>query len=213
MDYVDNILSRWEQVRVNYIRLKDSLEETIQERDQIEKQHQQVLESVERLAKAMEYTKTIMTLVTKKDIQPLEELLTRGLQTIFHSGYSVTIEIDDRGKDKTAEFMVHEINPETRVKESTEARETGFGIQTALSLILQVFFLMYEGGQKFLIWDEPLSQVDEAHMDNMFAFIKELILEEGIDILGVTHDPRLWEFANKTYVMKNGKLTIEAETK
>jgi ABC-type dipeptide/oligopeptide/nickel transport system ATPase component len=209
-EYTDSLFQRWVGIQKIHTRLQESFSETKIDRDKVEKEHFNNLESLDKLNRAIEYTKMIMSLVTKQELKPLEDLLTHGLQTIFHPGYSVTIEIDDRGKDKTAEFMVHQLN-DTGIVEITTARETGFGIQTSLSLILQVFYLMYENGYPILLWDEPLTQVSDGHIDNVFSLIKEMILEAGIDILGVTHDHRLLEFGDKIYDMSNGKLTLKTE--
>jgi len=210
-EYTDSLLARWENVEKLHERLSSSYEESLKDRDKVEKAHTENLEKLENLSKAIEYTKMIMSLVTKQELKPLEDLLTKGLQTIFSPSYSVTVEIDDRGKDKTAEFIVHHLNPTTNIVEATPGRETGFGIQTALSMILQVFYLMYENGYPILLWDEPMTQVSDGHIENVFDLIKEMILEAEIDILGVTHDPRLLEYGNKIYNMTDGKLTLKTE--
>lgn len=207
--YFEELESRWNLVSTTYRRLTESLNETVQERDIVEKNHQQLLKDIDTHLKAMEYTKLIMSAVTRQDIAPLENLLSRGLQTVIRPDYSVTIEIDDRGKDKTAEFIVHKTNPITHSQESTPARETGFGVQTVLSLILMVFFLMYEGGAGIMVWDEPLTQVSTEYLDSVFELVKSLILDEGIDILGVTHDVRLKEYGDVVYKMLEGELSLE----
>lgn len=213
MEYIEQLTQRWTKVCEAHTKLKQGLLEVVEERDEVEVKHTELIEKLDLHLKSIEYIKVIMSAVTKQDVAPLENMLTKGLQSIFHVGYSVTISIDDRGKDKTAEFMVHEVNHGTGNVDVTPARETGFGIQTVLSLILQVFFLMYEDGQGILIWDEPLTQVSSEHIEPVFQLIKELVLEEGIDILGVTHDPRLLEFGDKIYRMVKGELKLERGSK
>lgn len=209
--YFDDLELRWNKVADKCKRLRESYTETEEERDGVEEEHRQLLVRMDKHTRATEYTKTLMTLVTQQDIAPLEGLLSRGLQSIFSPDYSVTIEIDDRGKDKTAEFIVHKPNPVTKELEHTPARETGFGIQTVLSLILMVFFLLYEGGAGIMVWDEPLTQVSSEYLDNVFELIKSLILDEGISILGVSHDERLWAYGDRLYRMLEGKLSLIGE--
>jgi len=208
--YITDLTSRWSKFQDRYRRLNENQVEVQEDLTLVETEHTQLLEKIETHLKAIEYVKVIMTTVTQQDIAPLENMLTSGLQSIFNPNYSVTIKIDDRGKDKTAEFMVNQLNKHTGEIESTPARETGFGIQTVLSLVLQVFFLLYEKGKGIILWDEPLTQVSEEHLDKVFTLINSLVLGEDIDILGVTHDPRLLEYGNKIYRMLDGKLTLKA---
>ena len=204
--YFQQLESRWARVVATHTRLTSSYSDTVAELDTVETEHKQLLDRMDLHLKSMEYVKLLMTAVTQQDIAPLENLLSKGLQSIFSPDYSVSIEIDDRGKDKTAEFIVHKKNLTTGNMEATPARETGFGIQTVLSFILQIFFLLYEGGAGILVWDEPLTQVSDEYLDRVFELINSLILDEGVSILGVTHDTRLFEYANKIYRMTEGNL-------
>lgn len=60
-----------------------------------------------------------------------------------------------------------------------------------------------------LIMDEPTASLDGDTGRSIVAFVKEHFLNDRRCILVVTHDSRIYEFANRILRMEDGKLTGE----
>jgi DNA repair exonuclease SbcCD ATPase subunit len=207
---ISNILERYTKLDKSVQRVHDEHNTTVRELNQIEKQHGICLSEYEDLVMTGEYVQKLITLLTQQDLQPIEALLTQGLNTVFpERNYTVHIEVADRGKDKTAEFIVTEIKGDQTIV--TPAKEHGFGVQTILSLILQVYYILFFKGRHFVCVDEAFTQVYEDNLDGMFDFIRYLIDDLGFDFMGITHDTRLWEFGDKIYRVRDGSLVKESK--
>jgi putative ABC transport system ATP-binding protein len=57
-----------------------------------------------------------------------------------------------------------------------------------------------------LIFDEPTASLDGETGRQIIAFVKEHLLTQERTIIIVTHDSRIFEFANRILHMEDGKL-------
>ena len=58
-----------------------------------------------------------------------------------------------------------------------------------------------------LIFDEPTASLDGDTGKKIMSFIKEEILNENRCVLVVTHDSRIFEYADKIMKMEDGAVT------
>ena len=63
------------------------------------------------------------------------------------------------------------------------------------------------GQPDILIFDEPTASLDGDTGRNIIRFVKEHVLNEKRCILIVTHDSRIYEFADRIFKMDDGRLT------
>lgn len=203
---ISNIQDRFHKVDTACRRVVDESQTNKKELGRVEKEHDQALLVYEDLVMAGEYAQKLISLLTQKDLQPLETLLTRGLNTVFPKrNYELHLEISDRGKDKTAEFMLTEHKKNGTI--TTPARNCGYGVQTVISLILQVYYILFAKARRVMAIDESFTQIFEENLVGAFELIHYLINELGFDFAGVTHDNRLFEYGDKIYHMDDGSLS------
>jgi len=67
---------------------------------------------------------------------------------------------------------------------------------------------------EILIFDEPTASLDGDTGRNIVSFVQKNILNDKRCIVIVTHDPRIFEFADRIMKMEDGKITgVEKGTK
>jgi putative ABC transport system ATP-binding protein len=67
------------------------------------------------------------------------------------------------------------------------------------------------GRPDVLILDEPTASLDGETGRNIVAFIKKELLTDQRSIVIVTHDARIYEFANRIITMEDGRITSVAQ--
>ena len=144
--------------------------------------------------KSLEVMKVLIEKITDSSIGLLKNLLTVGFNTVFEGKYSVDIQVDDRGKDKTAEFYLIENSTglRTMIKD-----DNGGGIKVILSFILRVFFIYYLKYPRFIILDEAFTELSKEYIEGLFAFFDILKKDLGFKYLFITHDIRFMNYADK----------------
>ena len=203
---ISNLQNRFDKVDKAFQRVNHESDTNDAELTRVEEDHDQALIEYEDIVMAGEYIQKLISLLTQKDLQPLETLLTRGLNTVFpERSYEINLDVSDRGKDKTAEFMVTEHKKKGSIV--TPARECGFGVQTVISLILQVYYLLFSKARRVMAIDESFTQIFEDNLVGAFELIRYLIDDLGFDFVGVTHDTRLLEYGDRVYRMDDGTLS------
>ncbi len=66
---------------------------------------------------------------------------------------------------------------------------------------------------KLILADEPTGNLDSKTGIEMIEIFKKLVKEKGISVLMVTHDPDLAKQADKIFILRNGRLQNEGNTK
>jgi hypothetical protein len=176
---------------------------------QVKKQHADKILQLEFTEKAIEITKVLIGELSEKSIRKLQELLSYGMKTIFDDkDYSIEIEISDRGDLKTAEFyLVEKVGSDVHKCKLRDS--VGGGIQTVVSFILRIYFMMVLGLRRFIILDESLSQLSDVYVEGLFKFIRQCTMDLGFNVLWITHDSRFTAYADSIYRMVNGSLTSD----
>jgi hypothetical protein len=175
----------------------------------VKQQHTDKVLQLEFTEKAIEVTKILIGELSEKSIRKLQELLTYGMRTIFDDrDYSIEIDIADRGDMKTAElFLVEKKDGEIRKCKLRDS--VGGGVQTVVSFILRVYFMLVLGLRRFVILDESLSQLSDVYVEGLFKFIRQCTDDLGFSVLWVTHDVRFTSYATSIYRMVHGDLKKE----
>jgi putative ABC transport system ATP-binding protein len=66
----------------------------------------------------------------------------------------------------------------------------------------------FAGEQKLLIADEPTGALDSENSRALFALMRELCDRRGTAVVLATHDPLAQDFADSTYLMVDGVVTV-----
>lgn len=206
-----NIIQRAKNISDRYVQFVgelNSLEDQINTQERMletaKKDHAEALELYGNTERGIEVMKKLIEKMSEKGIEKLKQLLAYGMAAIFEDkAYSVQIEISERGDVKTAEFYL------TTVKDGKSQREklrdsVGGGIQTVVSLILRIYFILVLKQRRIICLDESLSQLSDVYLDGLFSFLRRTIDDLGFRYLWVTHDTRFISYADQLYRVREG---------
>jgi DNA repair exonuclease SbcCD ATPase subunit len=147
--------------------------------------------------------------------QTIEELVTRGMQTIFDDSLSFHIVQSVKGKTANVEFLLRTTRGETMMETPVlEAR--GGGLAVTIGFLLRVVVMLLRGGtreQNILVLDETFSHVSAEYLEPLGNFLREIVEKTEIQIIMVTHQPEFAEYADRVYRFSNqdGKTQVRED--
>lgn len=133
--------------------------------------------------------------------QTIEDLVTRGLQTIFDESLSFHIVQTTRGKTVQVEFVVR-TTLQGRVIETPVMDARGGGLAATIGYLLRLVVLLLTRGQRqdsLIVLDESFSHVSQEYLPAVAAFIREVVDRTGVQHILVTHQEELVEGADRVY--------------
>lgn len=131
----------------------------------------------------------------------IEELVTRGLQTIFDDSLSFHIIQTTRGKTSIVEFVVR-TTLEDRVVDTPVMDARGGGLAAVIGFLLRVVVMLLRNGarqQNLLLLDETFAMVSSEYLPVLGDFLRSIVEETGIQIIMVTHQNEFIDSADKVY--------------
>ena len=167
--------------------------------------HEQLTHDIGVLKASIEVMKKVATLLTRQGLQTLQDMITQGLMAIyFDENYRCKMVISERGTSKTAEIYLIDGVKKVPLKDAT-----GGGIQTVVSLIIRAYFIITLGLRPFMVIDEGLYALSQKYVKPLYEFLQSLRDNAGFTFVIVSHDPRSFEFADKTYNIEKGRIVDE----
>ena len=125
----------------------------------------------------------------------IEGLVTRGLQAIFEPNLSLVISTSVKGKSTSTEFLIRTDGDEPFETSVMDARGGGLVAVVAFLLRVTVLLLTQPEGRRFMLIDESFAHLSAEYLDDVGAFLRELVDETGMQIVMVTHQSQLTSFA------------------
>lgn len=146
--------------------------------------------------------------------QTIEELVTRGLQTIFDETLSFHIVQTTRAKNATVEFLVRDTfgADDNTIRETPVMDARGGGLAATIGFLLRVVVMLLRGStieENILVLDETFAHVSAEYLPALGEFLRELVDKTGIQIIMVTHQPEFADYADKVYRFSQ----VDGETK
>jgi chromosome segregation ATPase len=133
-------------------------------------------------------------------VTAVEKLLSDGLGTIFDD-QKLSVEAEVRVKRNKVDLTVWTVQErEGGVITKGLARDCfGGSVATVESLLMRVLVLLKRGLRPVLILDEALAAFDPRYAERIGEFLSALCDKLGMDILMVTHNPTLFQSAQRAY--------------
>lgn len=155
------------------------------------------------------YTKVAITLASigeerqAQAQQQIEELVTRGLNSIFDDSLSFHVVQSQRGKTPEVKFVIKSfVNGKSIETSVMDSRGGGLAAIVGFLLRLIILLLSKDVKEPVLILDESFSHVSAEYERPLAEFIRELIDKTKVTIILVTHSDAFSEFADKRYRFK-----------
>lgn len=145
--------------------------------------------------------------------QIIEELVTRGLQTIFDDTLSFHILQTVRGKTANVEFVVRETRKDG-FHETPVMEARGGGLAATIGFLLRIVVMLLKSKntteENILILDETFAHVSDEYLPALGDFLREIVEKTGVQIIMVTHQPEFADYADKVYrfTKKDGKTQV-----
>ena len=120
----------------------------------------------------------------------------------------MSLELHDRGKGDiraTAAEMLEKVGLVERIDYYPENLSGGQKQRVAIARALV-------GNPKLVLADEPTAALDSITGRNVVELMRNLAKEQGCTILLVTHDNRIFDIAERTFNMEDGRLSEEKKS-
>ena len=156
---------------------------------------------IELLVKVGELFRTLMDLMVVKQVRVVEEIVTEGLQSIFHDlDLSFESDIVPRYNKIAVDFYIRQGQKDDPLSFRGRPMESfGGGPSSVASLVLRVLTVLRLKLWPVLILDEALGAVSDEYTDQTALFLRTLAQKLGVDILLVTHKQAFLDHANVAY--------------
>lgn len=143
--------------------------------------------------------------------QVVETLLTEGLQNVFNDqDLRVRAEVNEiRGK-VSMDLMTVEKHADGMVTEGVSDEANGGAVTTVQSVLMRIITTMQRELRPILVLDESLPAFDPKYVNDMMTFLTTLCERLGFDIILVTQNHSLTNYATVAYDLKKsgGKAVI-----
>ena len=126
----------------------------------------------------------------------IEKLLSYGLRVVFEEDYQVMVEYKKWGAGDRVYLKVKDEN----VVNELQGYRGGALVQITSFLVRLLVLVMYKPGQRRLFMaDEVFGAVSDGHLAALSGLLMELSKKLALQLLLVTHNPALYEHADKVY--------------
>lgn len=133
--------------------------------------------------------------------QKIEELVTRGLRTIFDDSLSFHIIQTVKGRAVVVDFVLR-TTLDRIVIDTPVLDARGGGVAATIGFLLRLVVLLLSKGTRtehILVLDETFAHVSAEYLPTVNEFLREVVDKTGVQIVMVTHQPELTELADKVY--------------
>ena len=150
------------------------------------------------------YVKAI-DIMYEESIGALKDTLNTALQYIMSDkNYMVNMILEDKRGGKTLDITLLDLDEDFEVDLKDGV---GQGVRTIISFVLKMYYLLNKDS-KILFLDEKYSALSAHYIPRFFDFMKSMAEEKDFIIVMITHDERFTEFADKTYLINDGYVSI-----
>lgn len=147
----------------------------------------------------------------------IEQLVTRGLQTIFDESLSFHIVQDVKARRAEVSFVIRSSLDGGRVLETDVMDSRGGGLSAVVGFLLRLVVMLLRTDTKadnVLVLDETFAHVSDEYLPALGEFLRQIVDKTGVQIIMVTHQPEFMEYADKVYRLssKGGRAVATEET-
>jgi DNA repair exonuclease SbcCD ATPase subunit len=149
----------------------------------------------------------------------VEGLVTSGLQAIFEENLSFHLVESTSRQTPQIDFVVRTHLPDGSSFETDVMNARGGGLAAVVGLLLRVVLILLTraSGKKapdVLVLDETLAHLSREYLDAAGQFLRTLCDSTGLQLIIVTHQQELVEFADVSYRLRldaNGRTVATKE--
>ncbi len=187
--------------------MRDKLQRIKGQKDILEKQLADKEEELQTKHQWYQDAMKAQTLIHKAAKESQEQIrynivtpVTTALQTVFGDEFEFEMEFDTSNNNTVCKMYLTKDGEEYSILDSS-----GYGYADVISFALRVAVWTLTKNRNVLILDEPFKFVSKDYWETTGQMIKEISDKLGIQIIMVTHNDVLADFADKTFIVKKVK--------
>ena len=192
--------------QLKQIQTQDSL---IQEQiTQLQHQLQQDQLHLQHLSLTSDLFKTLQQQLSLNNIQHITNLINTSLQQVFDTQtthYQIRIDLSQQRNTNTANFYL--LTTQDEITTETPIQDNGFGIQSLIGFILQVYFIIQHDQAHILFLDESLTAISQDKLPKLKQLINQISTTYDFKFVLIAHMQQLFQLADYIYNVDNGTIT------
>lgn len=213
MDQLERMITQIDTLNTKFITLKSQY--TLQQDNltkQIETLKGQIIKDqnhINLLQQSQDIFKLLQDKLTIQQIQHLQTLCNDALVSVFNDeqfSYHIDIQTKTDNQKPQAMFILTTTNNLTQEQYQTNLQSNGYGIQSLIGFILQVYYIINTHQQHILFIDEGLTAISHDHLPALKEFMTQISQKFQFIFILVVHDPDLLQLADYTYTINNGQV-------
>lgn len=187
-----------QQQTTRLVTLRDRLTEELAQR---EAEVRDLGLRIEKLSKTAELFRMLMDVLVNKQVKAVEDVVTQGLQSIFHDlNLTFEAEVGEKyGKTSIEFFLRQGAKTDPLSHRARPVEGFGGGPSSVASLTLRVLTIFKLRLWPIIVLDEALNAVSDEYVDATARFLASLTEKMGVDILLVTHKAGFLDHAKRAY--------------
>lgn len=201
-------------VKNNTIKLKNYIEniarlhnESIESKMNLIDKLDKETKEVTLLENTREVFKVLESKLSEANIKHVEDLCNQALTTVFDTDevkFNIKIETLMQRNNNQVQFYLFEKDLVTGEEIKTRLEDNGFGVQSLIGLVLQIYFIIIHNQQHILFLDESLTAISVDRLPKLKVFLNEVSKKLDFKFVLIAHVESLFPLANYRYNVVNG---------
>lgn len=200
-----------QQIDQRYYQLKQiQTQDTLiqQQIHQLQHQLQQDQLHLQHLSLTSDLFKTLQQQLSLNNIQHITNLINTSLRQVFDTPtthYQIRIDLSQQRNTNTANFYL--LTTQDDITTETPIQDNGFGIQSLIGFILQVYFIIQHDQAHILFLDESLTAISQDKLPKLKQLINQISTTYDFKFVLIAHMQQLFQLADYIYNVDNGTIT------
>lgn len=183
-------------------------EQTKKEKEQASIELKELITKENNYEKAVDLMKKIIEGMSQSQINHLEALINSALETIFFDRkYFVELQVTELRNTNNLQIILNEINDAGELIK-TDIKSNGFGVQSIIGFILQLYFILYYKQYPIMFMDEAMTQLSKQYLPYFKMLINDLAEKYNFIFVLVTHDRDIMSLSDRTYEVVKGEVKL-----
>lgn len=206
---LNDLVNETTRLKLNFENVVKSYNSNIQKKEELLGQIASNIKNITLLENTQEVFKTLENKLSEANILHVEQLCNQALKTIFNTEeleYSIKIETLIQRNNNQVQFYLYEKDLTAGIEVKTRLEDNGFGIQSLIGLVLQIYFIIIHNQQHILFLDESLTAISVDKLDKVKIFLDEICDKLNFKFILIAHMESLFKLADYRYNVENGKI-------
>lgn len=206
---LNELINETTKLKLNFENIVKSYNDNINKKEELLNKISENTQNIGLLENTQEVFKTLENKLSEANIIHVEQLCNQALKTIFNTNeieYTIKIETLIQRNNNQVQFYLYEKDLINNTEVKTRLEDNGFGIQSCIGLVLQIYFIIIHNQQHILFLDESLTAISVDKLDKLKIFLDEISNKLDFKFILIAHMESLFKLADYRYNVDNGKI-------